>query len=410
MYGCKVARISLISPFFLMVLKSLSMKHKPLEVNVPINVDLMLLLYKCAQQTRHRQTIREILAAAIHKYSEAMERETTEIKESEYPSYQNADIADSDRLLLNVGAVLTTVDRLLPEIQTTGVPIGKALEQALAHWLDAIKRMSSLDIPIAGMDEPKLLSILRNVENDTIDNTEDETSLCPETSSRRSVQVIRVHFPDGYEIAERIAADTFSKTIQRIGIERVAGLGLVMSGHPIVANSAHPNPTYKSIPIGGGWLLTPPSSTENKIEHLKKFDRLLGLGLSIEAIDRPDSDMQDDEGDQEDIETIEGNRKSWPSAIQVMFPDGDLIADRIAIKTLIQVIEHIGVEKVARLNIGTSAFPLLVRSARPRYGEIGGGWFLYSNTSTETKIGQIKQIGQRLGLELLVEIVERPKL
>lgn len=386
------------------------MKHTPLEVNIPLDVDLMMLLYKCAQRTRHRQTIREILAAAIRQYSETMEQDASGIQESESPAYQTAGIADSDRLLLNVGAVLATVDRSWPDIQATGIPIGKALEQALAHWFDAVRRLSSLDMPIADKDAPKLLSVLRDVDDEAIANTEDEASSCPVSSSRRSIQVFRVRFPDGEEIAERIAADTFSKALQHIGVERVAELNISMSGHPMVANSAHPNPVYKSTPMGNEWFLTPPSSNKNKIEHLKKIDRLLGLGLSIEAIDRPESDAQAEDDDQEDVDIIESNKKSWPSAIQVMFPDGSLFADRIALKTLVQVIEHFGVEKVARLNIGTSAFPLLVRSARPRYSEIGDGWYLYSNTSTESKVGQIKQIGQQLGLDLLVELVERPKL
>jgi len=99
--------------------------------------------------------------------------------------------------------------------------------------------------------------------------------------------------------------------------------------------------------------------------------------------------------------------------IKVMFPDGTTLEDNNSTKTLISVIESVGPQKVADLNIVISNYPIVSKekitddkgygnSQRP----LTDGFWLMTKYSTDAKMNVIQQISSRLGLNLQVSVVE----
>ncbi|MGR3479908.1 hypothetical protein [Salipiger marinus] len=95
---------------------------------------------------------------------------------------------------------------------------------------------------------------------------------------------LRVRFPDGHEIERKTAALTLAHALQRIGIEKVAPLGLVVNREPLVSRS--PSQRYDSVPMGRVFVRTS-SSTAAKKRQLEEIARQLGLELQVEITAPP---------------------------------------------------------------------------------------------------------------------------
>lgn len=96
----------------------------------------------------------------------------------------------------------------------------------------------------------------------------------------------KVKFPDGKIIAEKKAVNTFAKTIEAIGVEKVAKLGLTLNGEPLVTKNASEHLKYPSqrVVISGGWSVTTHCSTATKIKKINEFAKALKVKLEIEMI------------------------------------------------------------------------------------------------------------------------------
>ena len=94
--------------------------------------------------------------------------------------------------------------------------------------------------------------------------------------------------------------------------------------------------------------------------------------------------------------------------LKVTFADGVVICDVNATTTMIQVIEKLGVERVASLGMEVCHVPLVSREIVPRYAswtkEIGEGWYLMAQSDTKQKYMQMKSILYQLGEDAKVEI------
>ena len=96
-----------------------------------------------------------------------------------------------------------------------------------------------------------------------------------------------VSFPDGTIVQGDSAAETMALTINRIGPKRVAELYLRAGGGNLVSRES--NTTYKSAnyPLDDGYILCTHSSTDDKIDKLKKISKLLNLALVINKTQKP---------------------------------------------------------------------------------------------------------------------------
>lgn len=119
---------------------------------------------------------------------------------------------------------------------------------------------------------------------DTIsDETEQEqqTARTILSASKASKTRLLVVFPDGTKIAEASAAQTLAKVLERIGLEKIASLGILVNRENIV--SSYPSKKYNETPIGRYFVKTH-SSTNQKKKNLEEISSSLNLGLQIFVI------------------------------------------------------------------------------------------------------------------------------
>lgn len=104
--------------------------------------------------------------------------------------------------------------------------------------------------------------------------------------------------------------------------------------------------------------------------------------------------------------TVSPHTKSKKTNLAVTFPDGTVIKNRFAWKTLCDTIEKVGAEKVARLGIRQSGIDLVSTVEDDYYQQhrIKGGYWVLTHSSTEMKKNHIEYISQELGLNLTVKI------
>ena len=95
-------------------------------------------------------------------------------------------------------------------------------------------------------------------------------------------------------------------------------------------------------------------------------------------------------------------RQSYPLAVTI--PDRNLrICCRKAIDTLIKVIEELGVERVRAFGIMSHGIPLIaINEYGPEQKKVGI-YYIAGNSSTDTKVEQIKAIARCLNIRLDVE-------
>jgi len=95
---------------------------------------------------------------------------------------------------------------------------------------------------------------------------------------------LKVTFPDGTIIQENYAKYTLVETIKKIGVMKVRGLELKLSGVLLVSNRVDDNYGNSQELVDGGWYITTHSSTKAKASILQKISKMLGLKLKIEVI------------------------------------------------------------------------------------------------------------------------------
>lgn len=99
---------------------------------------------------------------------------------------------------------------------------------------------------------------------------------------RKAAQKLLVNFYDGSQIFESSAAETFSKSIARMGISRVEGLGIKRLNHPLV--SVSPPDKYQSNLVDGYYIVTH-FSTEDKRRLLLEIGERLGVSIQADLVD-----------------------------------------------------------------------------------------------------------------------------
>ncbi len=102
-------------------------------------------------------------------------------------------------------------------------------------------------------------------------------------------------------------------------------------------------------------------------------------------------------------------KKSKTQIIKVTLPDGSVICESKVLTTLIKVVEYAGVEEVRELGIYLNNVNLISDTVVPMYQSgtksIGDGLYIMTVCDTNTKYRIIKQISDRLGLNLTTELV-----
>ncbi len=112
------------------------------------------------------------------------------------------------------------------------------------------------------------------------------------TGYTRNVETIaqktgfKVTFSDGTVVSEPKAKTVLAKTIEKIGVERVAALGILCGGEPLVTRDKS---LYVKMPtqvaeIPGGWFVKTHSSTAAKAGYVKAIAKALGVKLTVKTV------------------------------------------------------------------------------------------------------------------------------
>jgi hypothetical protein len=125
---------------------------------------------------------------------------------------------------------------------------------------------------IAGLDEPTRAKV--QVESNKTTRTISSSHKSPKT-------ILDVKFPDGTAIFEAVAADTFSKSLKKLGLQRVSQLGMKVCNHPLVSKQKSANYSQTEI---DGYLVMTHSNTEEKRRQLLEVASALDIRLSVDVV------------------------------------------------------------------------------------------------------------------------------
>ena len=98
--------------------------------------------------------------------------------------------------------------------------------------------------------------------------------------------------------------------------------------------------------------------------------------------------------------------KAAPKLLRVTFPDGKIVYHDKGAETIAEVVEIIGPERIAELNLSVSGQPFVSKERHDRnQTEISEGWLVTTHSNTESKKRQIERLSELFGLNLVVEMV-----
>ena len=106
--------------------------------------------------------------------------------------------------------------------------------------------------------------------------THNVTNIAPKTT-------FTVRFPDGTVVSDKKAKSVLAKTIEKIGVEKVARLGILCGGEPLVTKDRSLLKKYPNAvgAISGGWFVKTHSSTAAKMNFVKAIAKGLGIRLTV---------------------------------------------------------------------------------------------------------------------------------
>lgn len=111
--------------------------------------------------------------------------------------------------------------------------------------------------------------------------TEDITAV--QKKHRSGSRKLKITFADGTVFEEHSGAASFVKAIEKIGIERVRALQIVIGTVPLISTTKYL--TYNQAKVGNYYIMTS-ADTKNKKATLEQIANTLGITLDIQFLDK----------------------------------------------------------------------------------------------------------------------------
>ena len=96
---------------------------------------------------------------------------------------------------------------------------------------------------------------------------------------RKKNQKLRVTFPDGEQISEVNPLDTFTKVIQKLGVDRIFYKELEFSGKPLITST---NKYQRQVEVENGRWLNIPPTTKEKYKALDLINSILKAQMRVD--------------------------------------------------------------------------------------------------------------------------------
>ncbi len=228
-------------------------------------------------------------------------------------------------------------------------------------------------------------------------------SLVAEPEGKKKSHILRVTYPDGKIIQERVVAKTLVEVVRNANPEQISSLNILLAGVNLVTKEISEKYEKCQIPIQDGYYVMTLSDTPKKYQIIKMISEALHLNLTVDFISIDDSDQP------QAVPIPYATPIQSRTKIRVTFPDGRIVQEGRVSNTLIEVIKFAGAQNVRDLNIAINNDNLVSNKVTPTYESslksVGDDLFVHTNSSTQTKFAQIQQISDELNLGLLAEIV-----
>ena len=229
---------------------------------------------------------------------------------------------------------------------------------------------------------------------------------------------LRVTFPDGTVIWHKQAIDTFINTLRKIGLNRVAEMGIKHGGgYDLVSKDKRPTvPGRIWQHECDGWYIYSNMSNSTKAEDLKLISGHYKLGLIIEEgkptgesftqISTIDKDMSSPSGA---ILITSQNAQEVQGRDMRITVNGKVFQERNAIQTFIEALKFIGLDEVAKVGIMCSGYNLVDTRQRldggRRWQQQEGDKWVYVYFSNITKVNYLMQIADFLKVNIKIEAI-----
>ena len=96
--------------------------------------------------------------------------------------------------------------------------------------------------------------------------------------------------------------------------------------------------------------------------------------------------------------------------IRVTFPNGKVLCYKSTTDTMIATMQELGDDVIANIKLQSCHLPLLSKEIYPRYKEwmkpVCNGWYLNTQSNSDTKFLQLNAINEQLSLGLKIELGE----
>lgn len=106
----------------------------------------------------------------------------------------------------------------------------------------------------------------------------------------------------------------------------------------------------------------------------------------------------------EEVKRARAKRK----LIRVTFPDGKVICYKSATDTMVATLQKLGTDVLESINLEMCHLPLLSKEIYPKYKEwmkpVDGGWYVNTQSNSDSKFMQLKAINSQLDLGLVIEL------
>lgn len=217
---------------------------------------------------------------------------------------------------------------------------------------------------------------------------------------KAKTEILRVEYPDGRIIQHRKVVNTFIEVIEDNYPDLIHELNIRHAGINLVTKEYNKKYAPFQRKITDNWLVFTNINTRNKRNDLIKISDELGLGLKVDIISIETGEIINVDNEQ--------NNKTRQK-IRVTFPNGRTIQPTKVLEALTEVVKYAKPELVNNLGIIICADNLVLKNPKPQYIKackpVGHGWFVNTCSDTITKYKQIKQISEKLSLNLKIEII-----
>jgi hypothetical protein len=185
-------------------------------------------------------------------------------------------------------------------LKALGLPISSDQTIAIAQMERQYLREEV--IPLIAQEMGPLVELMQNKFNmevtyskedgldiQLVDKKPIQASLFPsleKSSKRQRKYIIKVIFPDNHMSCSKMVWETLVDVVRYAGARKVMDLGISILGDNLVSSELHDDERYRAgqKEVEPGLYVCTYSSTDVKLEQIRKINKDLNLGLRVERI------------------------------------------------------------------------------------------------------------------------------